>query len=58
MTRAYENWWSGKKSKLEGLIDAQRRMLKEGMPGLDGKVAKGRTPPYFWAAFVLSGDWR
>jgi CHAT domain-containing protein len=58
MTRAYENWWSGKQSKLEGLIEAQRRMLKEGVPGPDGKPGRGRTPPYYWAAFVLSGDWR
>jgi CHAT domain-containing protein/Tfp pilus assembly protein PilF len=58
MTRAYENWWGGKKSKLDGLIEAQRRMLKEGVPGPEGKPARGRTPPYFWAAFVLSGDWR
>lgn len=58
MTRTYENWWSGKKSKLDGLIEAQRKMLKEGVPGPDGKPGRGRTPPLYWAAFVLSGDWR
>ncbi len=58
MTWAYENWWNGKQTKLDGLIEAQRRMLKEGVPSPDGKLVKGRTPPYYWAAFVLSGDWR
>jgi CHAT domain-containing protein len=52
MTRAYTNWWGGKKSKLEGLVEAQRWMLKEGQAG------KNRTPPFSWAAFVLAGDWR
>ncbi len=42
-------------------------MLKEGIGRgmIDVKVPKerlakedGRLPPCFWAAFVLSGDWR
>jgi CHAT domain-containing protein len=52
MTRAYANWWGGKATKLDGLVEAQRWMLKEGSQG------KRRTPPHLWAAFVLSGDWR
>lgn len=58
MNRTYANWWSGKKTKLDGLIEAQRRMLREGVPGSDEKPGRGRTPPFYWAAFVLSGDWR
>ena len=42
-------------------------MLKEGARRgmIDVKVPKerlakedGRLPPYYWAAFALSGDWR
>ena len=45
-------------------------MLKEGARATDGAGARGitfeelqppigdRLPPYYWAAFVLSGDWR
>ena len=25
---------------------------------VDGDEKPGPLPPYFWAAFVLSGDWR
>jgi CHAT domain-containing protein len=55
MTRAYEKWWGGKSTKLEGLVAAQRLMLKNSVE-LTGK--SGKTPPLYWAAFVLSGDWR
>jgi CHAT domain-containing protein len=58
MSRAYANWWSGKGTKLGGLVEAQRWLLKEGVAGPGGKPTKGRTPPHYWAAFVLSGDWR
>ena len=55
--------------KLKALREAQLWMLEEGTkPGvLRGMVREeepekgqsgGRTPPYYWAAFVLSGDWR
>ncbi|HEV3257270.1 MAG TPA: tetratricopeptide repeat protein [Gemmataceae bacterium] len=65
MVRFYENLWQKKMSKLEALRQAQLWMLKEGLKrGLvvldeEERIAKPvRTPPYYWAAFVLSGDWR
>jgi CHAT domain-containing protein/tetratricopeptide (TPR) repeat protein len=65
MQRLYENLWDKKLSKLEALRDAQIWMLKEGRQrGLDledhdvKKPTTGRLPPRYWAAFVLSGDWR
>jgi hypothetical protein len=36
-------------------------MLNEGVKrGLvqAGKGSKGCTPPFYWAAFALTGDWR
>jgi CHAT domain-containing protein len=60
----YENLWRKKMSKLEALRQAQLTMLREGVKrGLvpaDDKPAgeKKRLPPYYWAAFELSGDWR
>lgn len=70
MERFYENHWSKKMGKLDALIEAQRWMLNEGKtnPGVQrgiqrlekttDPIAPGRLPPYYWAAFVLSGDWR
>lgn len=73
MERFYDNLWTktkedGKTSlytKLEALREAQLWMLKErgsrGIVDAEGKPAdanKKRLPPYYWAAFVLSGDWR
>jgi hypothetical protein len=34
--------------------EESRGLVKAGKADL----GKGRTPPYYWAAFVLSGDWR
>jgi CHAT domain-containing protein len=52
-------------SRAEALRAAQLRMLKEGRKrgvGLKAEKVEGkggtRLPPYYWAAFVLSGDWR
>jgi CHAT domain-containing protein len=65
MIEMYENMWGEKKmSKLEALRQAQLSMLREGVKrGLDFKDDQPpnrdhRLPPYYWAAFVLSGDWR
>jgi CHAT domain-containing protein/tetratricopeptide (TPR) repeat protein len=67
MARLYKNLW-GKKGlgKLEALREAQLWMLREGRQSLRGIIrvdeAGGprdeRLPPRYWAAFVLSGDWR
>ena len=57
----YENLWQKNLSRLEAMRRAQRRMLDEGFtrgmvrPDKDGPK---RVPPFYWAAFVLSGDWR
>ncbi|HEY5315445.1 MAG TPA: CHAT domain-containing protein, partial [Pirellulales bacterium] len=68
MERFYKNLWQttpGKPrmTKLEALREAQLWMLREG--GSRGLALEGDPPsadkrlaPYFWAAFVLSGDWR
>jgi CHAT domain-containing protein/tetratricopeptide (TPR) repeat protein len=71
MVRFYRNLWEKKMGRIEALREAQLWMLNEGStdPGLqrgagfdgpeDAPPAKdGRLPPYYWAAFVISGDWR
>jgi CHAT domain-containing protein len=72
MTRFYENLWQKKMPKLEALREAQLWMLRElpkqpelmrSIRGLElvenqNPDREGRLPPYYWAAFVLSGDWR
>jgi CHAT domain-containing protein len=59
----YDNLWNKKLSKIEALRQAQLTMLREGIHrGLkledNQQPADNRLPPYYWAAFVLSGDWR
>lgn len=65
MQRFYENLWDRRMSKLDALREAQLWMLTQGRQrGLDlddaatKKPTSGRLPPRYWAAFVLSGDWR
>jgi CHAT domain-containing protein len=64
MVDFYDNLWTKKLSKAESLRRAQLTMMREGIKrGLvvldDTSAAKvPEVPPYFWAAFVLSGDWR
>jgi len=68
MISFYENLWQKKMPKLEALRQAQLQMLREGMqrgiglpkddPAAAEATRSGRLPPYYWAAFVLSGDWR
>jgi CHAT domain-containing protein len=60
MREFYRRVWSDKPvSKAEALRQAQLWMLKNWKPrGLDIENARGSPPPYVWAAFVLSGDWR
>lgn len=52
MEAFYQNLWTKGLSKAEALRQAQRAMLA------GGKQPGRRLPPYYWAAFVLSGDWR
>ncbi len=72
MSDFYENAWDAKEAVglAEALRRAQLTMLNGKAEG--GKVRGvgvtpevlarmregGRVPPYYWAAFVLSGDWR
>jgi CHAT domain-containing protein/Tfp pilus assembly protein PilF len=69
MKEFYRNLWQKKLGKLEALRQAQLAMLRrydateKGLRGLD-LPSDSRNPsahagsPYYWAAFVLSGDWR
>ncbi len=65
MGELYTSAWDPRKiiPRAEALRRAQLTMLREGRRGI-GKVAEkaedpsSRLPPYYWAAFVLSGDWR
>jgi CHAT domain-containing protein len=73
MTRFYDNLWQKKMSKLVALREAQRWLLHEapkqpglvrGLEAIDASEpsgsygAAGALPPFYWSAFVLSGDWR
>ncbi|MFO0868269.1 MAG: tetratricopeptide repeat protein [Pirellulales bacterium] len=63
MERFYQNVWEKEMSKLEALREAQLWMLREGHRGLvrenpPATPDDARVAPYYWAAFVLSGDWR
>jgi CHAT domain-containing protein/Tfp pilus assembly protein PilF len=65
MEHFYENHWEKNMGVLPALREAQLTMLREGRQrGVvrdDESSAAAdpkRAPPYYWAAFVLSGDWR
>lgn len=69
MSCFYENLWTRNMGTLESLREAQLAMLRRYNPSLKKLAAAndggnrsseaGRAlPPYYWAAFVLSGDWR
>ncbi|HWA96886.1 MAG TPA: CHAT domain-containing protein, partial [Pirellulales bacterium] len=62
MQRFYENLWDKKMGKLAALREAQVFMIHDtGNRGLvvdKQPLDDGTLPPYYWAAFVLSGDWR
>jgi CHAT domain-containing protein/tetratricopeptide (TPR) repeat protein len=68
MQRFYENLWQKQKSKLDALREAQFWLMKE-MPRNPDVFRSGLVRPpagvdepgryiRYWAAFVLSGDWR
>lgn len=64
MVEFYDNLWRKKMPKLAALRAAQLTMLREGITRglvpLDAPASHTprRVPPAYWAAFVLSGDWR
>ncbi|MGP0068103.1 MAG: CHAT domain-containing tetratricopeptide repeat protein [Isosphaeraceae bacterium] len=72
MVEFYKNLWEKKLPRLEALRLAQLTLMRqygwqtrEGLIRLDEKPARpspggqdDRLPPFYWAAFVLSGDWR
>ncbi len=63
MQRFYSNLWDRRMSKLEALREAQIWLMHSGDKNLDQVSTTNveptdRLPPYFWAAFQLSGDWR
>ena len=61
MVRFYENRLKKGMPMLEALREAQLWVLNEGVKSgvLTEPLGEGRrTPPLFWAAFVLAGDWR
>jgi CHAT domain-containing protein/tetratricopeptide (TPR) repeat protein len=64
MQRFYRNVWDKKLPKAQALREAQIWLLRDGKPprGLDIPDEKAnpskRLLPKYWAAFVLSGDWR
>ena len=62
MERFYKNLWDKELSKVESLREAQLWMLRErgsrGLESEDQADGSERLPPRYWAAFVLSGDWR
>jgi len=69
MAEFYKNLWEKKLTKLEALRQAQLALLRNSRPlanagPVDTQKQPGTTreedrlPPFFWAAFVLSGDWR
>ncbi len=64
MSEFYRQLWEEQKSKLDALRAAQLWMMREGRtrgvnPGeTDASASAVTLPPKYWAAFVLSGDWR
>jgi len=61
MREFYCRMWSDKPvPKVEALRQAQLWMLENWKPrgGRELRAPQGPPPPYIWAAFVLSGDWR
>jgi CHAT domain-containing protein/tetratricopeptide (TPR) repeat protein len=70
MAAFYENLWHKGMSKLEALRQAQLTMLTKGRTKTGAKrgplepedastaESKPASAPFYWAAFVLSGDWR
>ena len=64
MQRFYENVWGRGLGKLAALREAQLWLMREGgkrgisLPDETGDEKPKTLPPFYWAGFVLSGDWR
>jgi CHAT domain-containing protein len=70
MIRFHRNLWEQKMGMVEALREAQLWLLAEGwkhpelnlrggLQRLEPRLKEGdRISPFYWAAFVLSGDWR
>ena len=65
MERFYENYWDNELSRLDALREAQLWMLNHPedirgrpLPAIPESSRSERLAPQYWAAFVLSGDWR
>ena len=60
MREFYQRLWDSKKpmSRAEALRQAQLWMLDPVNRGVNRPKDDGPLPPHYWAAFVLSGDWR
>jgi CHAT domain-containing protein len=63
MVEFYRNLWKRKLGKLDALRQAQLAMLKNYEPSagtLRRRTNQTRAPlpPFFWAAFAFSGNWR
>jgi CHAT domain-containing protein/tetratricopeptide (TPR) repeat protein len=64
MVRFYERLWdrNAPAGRLQALRRAQMWMLREGvkrgMVRREREDEGKRTPPFYWAGFVLAGDWR
>jgi len=61
--RFYHNLWEKKMPRLEALREAQIWLLHHpgqlrGLDLIDKTQPPKQSPPFYWAAFVLSGDWR
>lgn len=62
MERFYRNLWEEEMSRLDALREAQLYILNN-PEAVRGAVViesadEPRTSPFYWGAFVLSGDWR
>jgi CHAT domain-containing protein len=70
MEHFYDNLWQRRLPSLEALRQAQLAVLHQtqlailrggqcrDLVPLEEQDEAGRMPPEYWAAFVLSGDWR
>lgn len=58
MVEFYKNLWQKRLGKLESLRRAQLAMLRGELHRPPTASDGDRLPPFYWAAFVLNGDWR